>query len=236
MDTFLSVSAAWPLNFWSTDDNDLNRGTNLGRVGITRCNLHAQHPPAWSRLVVTPFLISLFFLSFFGSGPWIQSWSHLWTKPDTLKRKHENACNCLMAPSSSTPWDVPRLFELFELFITFAGEGAPLKCRRTSTAVEQTNRPEGYFASRGAGCETGGLCVWHYATMCLPLSFGLSPSLSFSLKNIANNAMLTYKEIITIITEITVGQPREKVLEVLHQPWQCYSRKTDSDVSASVIW
>ena len=110
MDTFLSVSAAWPLNFWSTDDNDLNRGTNLGRVGITRCNLHAQHPPAWSRLVVTPFLISLFFLSFFGSGPWIQSWSHLWTKPDTLKRKHENACNCLMAPSSSTPWDVPRLF------------------------------------------------------------------------------------------------------------------------------
>ena len=48
--------------------------------------------------------------------------------------------------------------------------------------------------------------------------------------------MLTYKEIITIITEITVGQPREKVLEVLHQPWQCYSRKTDSDVSASVIW
>ena len=66
---------------------------------------------------------------------------------------------------------------LFELFITFAGEGAPLKCPRTSTAVEQTNRPEGYFASRGAGCETG----VHYATMCLPLSFGLSPSLSFSL-------------------------------------------------------
>ena len=129
-------------------------------------------------VVVTPFLISLFFLSFFGSGPWIQSWSHLRTKPDTLKRKHENACNCLMAPSSSTPWDVPRFpVHLFELFITFAGEGAPLKCPRTSTAVEQTNRPEGYFASRGAGCETG----VHYATMCLPLSFGLSPSLSFSL-------------------------------------------------------
>ena len=231
MDTFLYASAAWPLNFWSTDDSDLNRGTNLGRVGITRCNLHAQHPPAWSRLVVTPFLISLFFLSFFGSGPWIQSWSHLRTKPDTLKRKHENACNCLMAPSSSTPWDVPRLFTCSSCLSPLQGKVHHLSARVHQLQWNKQIGPRDILHQEGPAVK---LVYIMQLCVCLYLLAFLLPFLSLSIRNIANNVNIQRYYYSHLKNDC--GSTREKVLEVLHQPWQCYSRKTDSDVSASVIW
>ena len=182
-------------------------------------------------LVVTPFLISLFFLSFFGSGPWIQSWSHLRTKPDTLKRKHENACNCLMAPSSSTPWDVPRLFTCSSCLSPLQGKVHHLSARVHQLQWNKQIGPRDILHQEGPAVK---LVYIMQLCVCLYLLAFLLPFLSLSIRNIANNVNIQRYYYSHLKNDC--GSTREKVLEVLHQPWQCYSRKTDSDVSASVIW